>query len=289
MEAAMRTDNRKRNADQYPSPATLIDRDESQHGMSRRQFLVTAAAAGMAAFGAMDEVLGAPPVWREAALTQVGDKWVVSCVNKGKTCAVLRLVNAKRLSPIHDAAAARCTAGINAILDQMIARNSVASRHPSFIVTPYAPFLAWSQEAPDGGIQRVVTLADDPGTFYQVLGIALGSYRSKPPSRYWYSIGGGAVGCKKGGDTQIAARLFGAERLSSLHDAELGAFTKAINAVLDGCEKTNRNPKRHLCFLVTPKGLFLAWSEDDDRDGPAPRGAVTAADDEDKVFQALGI
>jgi hypothetical protein len=266
-------------SDRYPSP----------HGMSRRQFLVSAAATGLAAFGVTNAVWGKPPTWFQATLTQVGDHWVVSCTTPGKTCAVLRLVNAKRHTPFHNAALENCTIAINAILDQVIARNSVPSRHASFIVTPYAPFLAWMQAVPDGGIQRVVTLADDPAAFYQILGIGLGSYASKPPSRYWYSIGGNSVGCKKGGDTQIAARLFSAERVSSLHDAELGAYTRAINAVLDGCERSNRNPRLHLCFLVTPKGLFLAWSEDDDREGPAPRGAVTALNEDDKVFEALGI
>jgi hypothetical protein len=89
--------------------------------------------------------------------------------------------------------------------------------------------------------------------------------------------------------SQIAARLFTAERLSAIHAAELAAYTTGINAVLEACARGNRNPKRHLCFLVTPKGLFLAWSEDDDREGPAPRGAITAKDEDDKVFQVLGI
>jgi hypothetical protein len=276
-----------------PHLASPIDPRPAPHGLSRRQFLVGATAAGLAALGPTDELWGAddpaaraPEAWRHAALTQLGNQWIVSCVGKGKTCAVLRLVPARRFTSFHDLELAKCTGEINVILDALIARNALPNRHPSFIVTPYAPFLAWMQmPSPDARLDRALTLESDPARFYQALGVSIAAYAPKP-TRFWYWIGGG-VACKKGGNTQITARLMNAERPSPIHDAELAEQTLRINAVLDRYQRAN--PRFVLSLFVTPKGLFLAWSTDDNRDGPLPRGAITALDSDDRVNEALGI
>jgi hypothetical protein len=273
--------------------------DNRADGLSRRRFL--AAAAGAAAIGGTNAVFGAaqddhddallrgPKAWLKAILVEYEGKTIVKCEGKGKSCAVLRLVKAKVLSPIHPAALATCTEGINAILDELIAKNTVRSRHPALIVTPYAPFLAWAQTAAAPGTGREITLENNPDRFYQGLGISVAAFKPKP-TRFWYCIGGGAnVGCKKGGNTQIVARFFTAERPSPIHDATLAEYTNRINAVLDRCDKATRTARVGLSFLVTPLGLFLALSGDDDREGPPPRGAVTAEDSDVKVLQALGI
>jgi len=271
------------------------DPSQSRQRLSRRRFLTGAAATGLAALGAIDSVEAAmqearaEPTWLHAALTQgEGNQWIVSCVGPGKTCAVLRLVTAKRVTPFHDANLVKCTAGVNALLDEIRTGNSDPSRHACFIVTPYAPFLAWSRSVPDLRFESAITLTAAPDRFYQTAGIALGALRQKP-IRFWYCIGGSAVGCKKGGDTQIVAQCLKAERPSLIHDARLAEYTDRINALLTSYDRNNRNPTRRLCLLVTPKGLFLAWSTDDDREGPPPRGAVTAEASDDRVFEALGI
>jgi hypothetical protein len=291
----MRTNTGKRNADQHPNQSA--DRNVGLHGLSRRQFLAGAAATGVAALGARSTAFGAAqedhvhdprrePVWKDLELEKEGDKWIVNCKGKGDRCAVLRLVNARRLSPIHDVGLATCTVAINTMLDEIIARNRDATRHPGFIVTPHAPFLAWMRTAPNATGTRGLRFEDDPARFYEALGVSVAAYREKP-TRFWYSIGGNKCGCKKGGDTQKVSRLLAAERPSPIHDAELQRYTARINAVLDTFAK--RNPRLVLSLFVTPKGLFLAWSEDDDREGPLPRGAVTALHEEEIVLQALGI
>jgi hypothetical protein len=263
--------------------------------MSRREFLAGAAAAGIAAVGARNGVFGALQehreslVWVHAYLTQgEGNTWIVTCKGKGNRCAVLRLVKAKKLSPFHDAGLAQCTDAINTILDEIIAKNRVPTRHPHFLVTPYAPFLAWTRETPDAIDERGITLEADPARFYQGLGTSVESYREKP-ARFWYCIGGSKIACKKGGDTQLAGRLLNADRLSGIHDAELKGYTDRLNSVFDRYAKGNRNPGQNLSLLVTPKGLFLAWSGDDDSEGQIPRGAITALHDEEQILQALGI
>jgi hypothetical protein len=137
----------------------------------------------------------------------------------------------------------------------------------------------------DARVERAITLQSDPARFYQELGVSMAAYAPKP-KRYWYWIGG-AVACRKGGDTQLAPRLINAQVLSPIHDAELAEQTLRINAVLDRYQRAN--PRFVLSLFVTPKGLFLAWSTDDNRIGLLPRGAITALDSDDRVNEALGI
>lgn len=290
----MRTHIPKQNPDDPLNE--FIDRDPSSQGVSRRRFLAGAAAASMAAFVAPGEVLAAAqgeryaedPVWKDVKLEKEDDKTIVVCDGPGDRCVILRLVNAKRLSPFHDAELVKCTIAINAIFDELITRNRVRTRHPGLIVTPHIPFLAWMQPSRNPGAGGGLRLEDNPERFYQELGISLEAYRDKP-TRFWYSIGGNKCGCKKPGDTQKVARLLEAQNLSSVHDAELRTYTNRVNAILDDCARRRRDPKDVLSLMVTPKGLFLAWSQNDDSEGPLPRGAITALHEKELIYQALGI
>jgi hypothetical protein len=76
----------------------------------------------------------------------------------------------------------------------------------------------------------------------------------------------------------FGAKFAVAQKLSPFHDAELQQCTKEINALLAGVKK--KKPGRELCTLLTPKGLFLAWTSHD---------AVSAYDDEAKLNKALGL
>ena len=215
---------------------------------------------------------------------------IVHCSGRGSTCAVFRLVNAKRLSPFHDAELEGYTNRVNAILDELSAKNNDASHELRFILTPYAPFLVWcrsdaTMEVPKGAI----TPEDNPSRFYQALGISasLDSYRPKA-TRHWVGTNYG-VACYQGGKSQEVGRLLNAASLSPAHDRVLEDYTNRINSILDQAAKSRKGLKLQLSLLVTPRGLFLAWSEDDDTGGPLPKGAITADDDEEKVLQALGI
>ena len=104
----------------------------------------------------------------------------------------------------------------------------------------------------------------------------------KPPKFTWaISSDGTTVKCSRSpADNQFIVYFAEAKRLSSFHDAELAQVTKELNAILERVGKNNKNAKRKLAFLNTPKGLFLAWSE---------YGDITPYDDDAKIEKALGL
>jgi len=284
-----------------------------EDGMGRRHFLantlhVAAAFGAIELFGSLFELSPAAaqvqriPGQDESTLrsTYTGvvfseDHKSITCTGKGKDCLIARLVNAKRLSSFHGAELEKYTNRINAIASEIASTNKDPKRRVCFIITPHAPFLAWTtQVTPDrtakkGIAEKGITQSDDPTKFYQLLGIsrAIESYRQRP-TRNWIMDATHFI-CRKGGETQSVGRLLNADRLSSIHDAELQARTNQINALFSECEKGKKNPRHQLSLMVTPKGLFLAWSEDDDTKSPLPKGAITAESEPEKIYQALGI
>jgi hypothetical protein len=95
----------------------------------------------------------------------------------------------------------------------------------------------------------------------------------------WYHDGRRVVCYKSSKSTQFVAWLCPAT-ISSFHDSELAECTKQINAIFAKVVKNNKDPKRKLALLDTPKGLLLAWSE---------YGVIGPDDDENEIEKALGL
>jgi hypothetical protein len=91
-----------------------------------------------------------------------------------------------------------------------------------------------------------------------------------------------SVGCLSGGGTCATGDLLEAEE-SKFHDEILIEATHKIRQILSGIPADANN--RKLSFLVTNKGLLLAWVNHDVADVPA--NGVTAKDDSATLAKSL--
>jgi hypothetical protein len=222
-------------------------------------------------------------------LATVDEKKIVHCEKDGWDCATSFLTAARNQPDL-----ARYAVQINSLLDELRAQNKDKNREPVFIATPYAPFLAWCRRrertasAADGvtvpptGNDRLskgqaITRKDAPDAFYKALGISQSLARYKnTESRWYYQTPDGVYWCRISGDTQLVASLLRADTLTPSHDSVMADYTNRINAILDEATKHKQNPKHVLSLLVTPDGLLLAWSQDDNSTGPLPKGSVVS-------------
>jgi hypothetical protein len=96
----------------------------------------------------------------------------------------------------------------------------------------------------------------------------------------WVQVGSTII-CYRHPDGWCKVRHFAeAKRLTPFHDAELAQCTKDINSLLGRVEKNNKDQKRNLSILETPKGLFLAWVE---------HRSISPYDEKTDIERALGL
>ena len=69
--------------------------------------------------------------------------------------------------------------------------------------------------------------------------------------------------------------------LSEFHDEDLQQCTRELNATIDKYKDLKKSENEELSFLVTPKGLFLAWTVDAE--------SVTGEDDDETILTALDV
>ena len=227
--------------------------------------------------------------WRHAYTADDG----LHCAGPGHRCEVeLRLVNATRLTTFHDADLAECTARVNKILAKLSMPKGDSSRRACLIVTPAGPFLAWAvTEANDQRKQQPQpSHADDnPAVFFQALGLGEEVARAAVRDYCAHPESGGVLCFRSNVVGQIAARLVTPVRQSRIHDSDLQARTTEINDLLADYARKSKNPKLSLAFLVTPNGLFLAWTENSDIQPPFPEGTITSQSDSKAIARVLGI
>lgn len=100
------------------------------------------------------------------------------------------------------------------------------------------------------------------------------------PRSYAIDPHNGKVVCYRNDDSRcVVASFVGPKEESAFHDDALTRCTNEINALLGNIREKNRDKSRELEFLITPKGLLLAWTNH----------AIGPDDDEAEINRALGI
>ena len=82
--------------------------------------------------------------------------------------------------------------------------------------------------------------------------------------REWTTTDDGTVVCFKSEtfDCVVADALVTVVELTQAHDEDLARVTEEINKILAAVRAKNKYKKRHLSFLITHKGPFLAWTQE---------------------------
>jgi hypothetical protein len=246
-----------------------------KHNLRNLVLVLAAVAAFIGLVAAQEKTQkqsGGTVTWR---LATVDAKGMVHCETAGWNCATSFLVADR-----NDAELAKYTVRINALLAELRDQNKDKTREPVFIATPYVPFLAWCRRGDKVvSSEQAITLKDSPDRFYLALGISKAMARYKnAESRWYYQTPDGVYWCRINGTTQLAAALLNADTLTPSHDRMLADYTNRINAILVEAAKHRSAPDRVLSLLVTPEGLLLAWSRDDNGTGPLPKGSITSHD-----------
>ena len=105
--------------------------------------------------------------------------------------------------------------------------------------------------------------------------------KPKPATKYtWVIDRNNDVLCYPGDGGQTVIKLWEVGQLTSLHDSELAAATREINAILSKIEKNNKDPERTLSFIEFQNRHLLVW---------ARYGAVGPNDDKATVMKRLSL
>ena len=100
------------------------------------------------------------------------------------------------------------------------------------------------------------------------------------PRSYAIDPHNGKVVCYRNDDARcVVASLVGVKAESAFHDASLAKCTNEINTLLGNMKESNKDKGRELEFLITSKGLLLAWTNH----------AIGPEDEESEINRALGI
>jgi hypothetical protein len=97
--------------------------------------------------------------------------------------------------------------------------------------------------------------------------------------RSWMMVGHDVYCYRSRESLQLLAKFREPARLTQFHDESLAQVTRDINALLSKTQRANKDSKRELAIISTPRGPMLAWT----------RHGVVSPDDEDaKIEKALG-
>lgn len=230
----------------------------------------------------------------------------MTCKGKGTSCEVVNrmpFVTTSRPTGYHGPELRAYTRLLNKMISELRSQNRDRSRELAILITPYVPFLAWCQLS-ESAVRRPVSAEDNPQRVYEALGISrsvaqaedemrrLGSRGSQVlavPTRNWaVKQPGSSVVCYPSPRArQSVAGFAESERSTPAHDETLRSATRRINELLSRAAAGPRPEGTELAILLTPVGLFLAWSRNEGPEFKPSPEAVTGDSPADVVIRAL--